>query len=224
MRVTAAGLVASAKAVLLDFDGPLTPLMPAPVNRQAADLARAAVPPDADPMPPDIAGTTDHLTVLRWAGTQSTHTLEAVERACIAAEVKAAKRSAPTLGALEFLRACAEQERAVVIVSNNSSEAIRSYLGRCKANGMVRGVVGRAPHHPELLKPHPSLGLAALDIVQTPPERAVIIGDSVSDIQVGAAIGVCSIGFAKTASRGVELAAAGADAVIESMSELLTST
>lgn len=222
MSSFAADLVASASAVLLDFDGPVTALMPPPVNQRAADSARAALPAGAQAMPPEVATSTDHLAVLRWAATQGFEALDAVERACIEAEVDAAARSTPTLGALEFLRACAAQEKPVAIVSNNSAEAVRVHLNKFQANGLVRGVVGRAPHHPELMKPHPSLVLAALEITQTTPARTVLIGDSVSDIEVSHLAGLRAIGFAKTPTRGRELDDAGADAITDTLQELFS--
>ncbi len=39
----AARLLGDSAAVLLDFDGPVTPLMPAPANMYAADAARRAL-------------------------------------------------------------------------------------------------------------------------------------------------------------------------------------
>lgn len=220
MTGTAAQLVASAKAILLDFDGPVTPLMPPPVNRHAADSARAMVPAGTGPMPTEIAMTSDHLAVLRWAGTQDAAVLEAVEKACINAEVNAATRSTPTPGALDFLRACSDSGKPVVVVSNNSAEAVHAHLSRFKANGLVRGVVGRAPHHPELMKPHPSLVLAALDIAQAAPADTVLIGDSITDIEVSHVAGLRAIGYAKTPRRGRELHAAGADAVVDTLETL----
>ncbi len=220
MVTTAAELVAQARAILLDFDGPVTPLMPAPANRHAADDARAAVPAAADPMPPEIATTTDHLAVLRWAGTQDDAVLEAVEKACIEAEVDAARVSEPTAGALDFLHACAELGKPVVIVSNNSADAVHVYLNRYQANRLVRGVVGRQPHRPDLMKPHPSLVLAALDLTNAQPSGSVLIGDSTTDIEVAHATGMPAIGYAKTPQRGHDLAEAGADVLVSAITQL----
>ena len=47
-----------------------------------------------------------------------------------------------------------------------------------------------------------------------------MIGDSVTDINVCAETGVHSIGFAKNPKRGEELVRAGADALVDSMSDL----
>jgi phosphoglycolate phosphatase-like HAD superfamily hydrolase len=50
----------------------------------------------------------------------------------------------------------------------------------------------------------------------------VLIDDSVTDIEVSLGVGVRSIGFAKTPERGDQLAEAGADAIVPTMTELAT--
>jgi phosphoglycolate phosphatase-like HAD superfamily hydrolase len=70
------------------------------------------------------------------------------------------------------------------------------------------------------MKPHPHIVGLALRITATDPADAVLVGDSVSDIDVARAAGVRSIGYAKNPRRGAELRAAGADAITDSMSDL----
>jgi phosphoglycolate phosphatase-like HAD superfamily hydrolase len=60
----------------------------------------------------------------------------------------------------------------------------------------------------------------ALDLLDRPAHQSVLIGDSVTDIQVSLATGIRSIGFAKTASRGRELQTAGADAITDSIAAI----
>lgn len=215
MSHNAAQLVEEARAILLDFDGPVTLLMPPPANAHAADNARA--PLAGLDMPSNVTATSDHLAVLRWTAANAPDHLAAVEQACINAEVEAARDSEPTPGALDFLRACKLLTKPVVIVSNNAAESVVTFLNRYDATSLVRGIVGREPRRPDLLKPHPSLVLAALDLIQVPAADAVLIGDSVTDIQVAQATGVRAIGYAKTPTRGRELEAAGADVVVEDM-------
>jgi phosphoglycolate phosphatase len=212
---TADELVRAAKGILLDFDGPVTPLMPPPVNALAADAARAAL--KGVELPEDVATTTDHLTVLRWTASGAPDRLADVEDACVTAEIAAARISEPTAGALDFLRWCQEQGKPVVMVSNNAAGAITTYLHRFEATSLVRGIVGREPRRPDLLKPHPSLVLAALELAQAEPAQAVLIGDSVTDIAVARATGVPSIGYAKTPARGRDLDEGGADALLDNM-------
>jgi phosphoglycolate phosphatase len=164
--------------------------------------------------------STDHLAVLRYAAPLGPELLEAVEDACIGAEIAASQVSQPTPGAQEFLAACHREEKPVVIVSNNAAEAVHAYLLRLHLHCLVRGVVGRHPRRPDLMKPHPSLVGAALDVLGQRARHCVMIGDSVTDVEAAASWGIATVGFAKTPQRGRELSLAGAAAVITSMEEL----
>lgn len=213
-------LLQSARAVLLDFDGPVTPLMPAPLNMQAADAARAALARHGiDPV--DVRTTSDHLAVIRWAGAHAPGALSDVEAACTTAEVEAARTARPTPGAHDLLAALNGAGVPVVIVTNNASSAARTYLERWNLAGFVRGIVGRPERRPALMKPNTHAVERALEIAQVKPGDAVLIGDSVSDVEVANAAGVRSLGFAKNPRRGRELAAAGADAVTTTIGALI---
>lgn len=216
----AAVVLGSARALLLDFDGPVTPLMPAPANLHAADAGRAALAVhglDAS----EIRTTSDHLAVIRWAGAHAPEALPDVEAACHAAEVEAARSCSPTPGAHELLRALDANNVPVVIVTNNAADAARTYLERWDLTRYVRDIVGRPDHRPDLMKPHPHTIDLALQITATEPAATVLIGDSVSDIEVARAVGVRSIGYAKNPRRGAELREARADAITDSISNLV---
>jgi phosphoglycolate phosphatase len=204
--------------VLLDFDGPVTLFLPPPAGAAAADTARHALHKAGVVPGPAIASTEDHLAVLRWVNAHAAYALPVVERACDEAEARAAVDCLPTPGAHEFL---ASTDKNVVIVSNNTESAIRTYLERWNINQLVFGVVGRPPHHPELMKPATHTVEQALALVGAQPRDAVLVGDSVSDIEVALATGVRPIGYAKTPRRGSELHAAGADTLITSMLDLI---
>lgn len=219
--MNAAELLAAARVVLLDFDGPVTSLMPPPTNVEAADAARAVLLDSGVILDEQIEATTDHLAVLRWTGAHAPKTLFAVEQACDEVEVRAALACTPTAGAHDFLAVCQRAGRPVVIVSNNATSAIDAYLNRWRLGSLVRAVIGRPTGQPDLMKPHPHTVNAAIRLTGTEPDAAVLVGDSVSDIQVARVVGVRSIGYAKTAARGVELAAAGADALTEHVSDLV---
>ena len=158
--------------------------------------------------------------MLRYAATLGPHLLADVEDACTAAEVDAARHSTPTPGSTELLDACHATNRQVVIVSNNSADAVNTYLLRFELHHLVRGVVGRQPGRPDLMKPHPSLVLAALNLLTLARPRPVLIGDSLTDVQAAHAGRAKAIGYAKTPDRGHELASVGADAVTDSMHDL----
>lgn len=216
----AAQLLNESAAVLLDFDGPVTPLMPAPANMHAADAARQALAEHGLTPPDGIATTSDHLAVIRWTGMHASEALADVENACTASEIDSARTCTPTPGAHALLAALHAAGTPVVIVSNNAAEPIRVYLERHSLSAFVRDVVGRPYLRPDLMKPQPHTVNRALAIAEADARSAVLIGDSVSDIEVANAAGVRSIGYATSVRRGAELRDAGADAVTDDIASL----
>ncbi|MBO0883481.1 MAG: HAD family phosphatase [Mycobacterium sp.] len=211
--------------VLLDFDGPMTSLLAGGRNRLAADRLRLVLHGQGVALPAEIATTNDPLEILRQAGRSrnvaAVNQVEAELRRC---EIEAAHDSSATAGAADFLAACHDTQRPVVIVSNNGAEAIRAYLDLHQLRGHVHQVIGRPYARPELMKPHPAIVLSALAGLGTEPDRCVLVGDSITDIQVARATGVRSIGYVKAPERPAGLEAAGADATTESMRYLATLT
>lgn len=214
-------LVEASAAVLLDFDGPVTPLMPAPANMEAADDARRALGAHGITLPAALATTSDHLALVRWAGVHAPSTIADVDDACTIAEINAARTCVPTPGAHALLAALHQVGTPVVIVSNNAAAAVSVYLDRHQLRAYVLDVIGRPFLRPDLMKPHPHTVERALAIVATPAHRAILVGDSVSDIEVARATGVRSIGYAKTQRRGDELRQAGADVVTDTIAGLI---
>lgn len=216
-------LLWSARAVLLDFDGPVTPLMPAPLNMQAADAARAALARHG--MDPDeIRETSDHLAIIRWAGAHAPDALPDIETVCTETEVEAARISQPTAGAHELITALDDAGVPVIIVTNNAADAARTYLGRFHLARRIREILGRPAGSPDLMKPNTHMVQEALRIGEAAATEAVFVGDSVSDVQVAHAAELRVIGFAKNPRRGRELAAAGADALTESIASLVATS
>lgn len=211
--------------VLLDFDGPMTPILAHGRNRQAADRLRHVLEDQAVTIPVDVASTDDPLEVLRYAGRSgNAAALQEVESELRRCEIDAARQADATSGAADFLAACRETHRLVVIVSNNGAEAIRAYLDIHGLSGYVREVIGRPEARPELMKPHPAIVRSALTTVDAEPSRCVLIGDSITDIEVARATEVRSVGYVKAPERRAGLEAAGADATVDSMHDLATVT
>lgn len=76
-----------------------------------------------------------------------------------------------------------------------------------------------ADDHPS--KPHPAMLLQALAETGIAPGRAVMVGDTRFDIDMGRAAGFRTIGVSWGYHPAEELAAAGADAVIDHFSDLM---
>lgn len=217
-------LVAAASAVLLDFDGPVGEVFAGyPAGRVADDVRRvihAAGMPLLDGLD-DLADTQDPLTVLRLVAQRRPDLTGAVDDALTIAELHASCTARPTAGARAFVVACRTARRPVVIVSNNSAACVRAYLARHDLAGHVTAVLGRPRHRPDLLKPHPGLVETALARVGVEPARAVLIGDSVTDVEVALACRVPVIGLANKPGKRDRLAAAGAEVIIEATTELV---
>ena len=213
-------LLAETGPILLDFDGPVTRLLPAGTNAELADAAREPLTDAGYELPAELVDTTDHIAVLRFSAGVDTKTRQDVEEICRELEVKAAQHSEPTPGADAFLQACRRLGRPVVIVSNNDAVAIDAYLTLHDLRGLVADVVGRPRGHPELMKSHPEILRQALAILRAKPQDALMIGDTVSDVEASHAAGVRIIGYAKTPSRGESLSSAGANAIVTTMLSL----
>ena len=99
---------------------------------------------------------------------------------------------------------------------------MHTYLNRFTLHRLVHAVIGRQPHRPDLMKPHPSLVGAALHLLDLPAKRCVLIGDSVTDVLVAQATAMPSIGYGKHPQRYAELLDANATAVTANMSALAT--
>ncbi|MGV0992890.1 MAG: HAD family hydrolase [Mycobacterium sp.] len=206
-------IIASAKALLLDFDGPITALMPPPLNAQAADRARVAL--QVASLPGEILTTTDHLAVLRFTAERYPERFHDVERACSEAEIDCARISTPSPEAEDLIGGAERRSVPVAIVSNNSEVAVQEFLRRFSWAAPVHVLACRTPEVGGRLKPNPLLVHRALEHLRVGAWGAVFVGDSVSDVESGNSAGVRVVGLSKTPERGRNLILAGAVALIE---------
>jgi phosphoglycolate phosphatase-like HAD superfamily hydrolase len=105
-------------------------------------------------------------------------------------------------------------------VSNNSAPAINAYIDAHHLSSYVTYVVGREPYNPEKMKPHPQSILTALVKLDSEPGEAVLIGDSLTDIEASRRAGVRAIGYANKADKPPAFELAGADAVVLTMADV----
>lgn len=214
-------VLAATGPVLLDFDGPVSPIFAGDKNRTSADELRRVLTERNISVPASIGHARDPLAVLRFAGEHAdAATLAEVESTLRRAELRLAEDAALTNGADDFLSACAEAHRPVAMVSNNAAEAIEAFLSRYRLRGYARHVVGRPHTRPGRMKPHPAIVHEALALLNAKPTRCVLVGDSITDVQVAHLTGVRSIGYVKAPDRLVGLEEAGADATVDSMVKL----
>ncbi|MBB2945342.1 phosphoglycolate phosphatase [Actinoplanes lutulentus] len=222
--MTLADLVGSAGFFLIDFDGPICSVFaghPAPVV--ADDLRDVIRRHNGGELPTKLAEPHgDPLRLLVDVGELGDDELTGkVANASRDAEVTAVQSAAPTQGADEVLRAASLTGRKVAVVSNNATTAIGEYLALHGMASYVDGIASRFDGmDPCLLKPHPFLLERALSSAGVPRDRAVFIGDSVTDVEAGRAAGIRTIGYANKPGKQQRLTDAGADIVIHSMRAL----
>jgi phosphoglycolate phosphatase len=223
--MTLVDLVARARCLLLDFDGPICSVFAGyPAATVAQELREVVREQMAGELPPSIAAS--HAGPLQLLGEVDAlggdELTRVVADACRDAETAAVATARPTPGAEDLLRVAHCAGRRVVIVSNNASAAVETYLGRHNLTRYIDGVAARLDGMPpRLLKPHPFLIERGLTTVHAQPADALFIGDSVTDVEAGQAAGTPTIGFANKPGKHQRLAAAGAVAVINSMQALV---
>lgn len=206
--------------ILLDFDGPVCSIFARCSAPNIAVKLCLALVSGGVSLPEDVAVEPDPLEVLRWTGRHQSDLTETVEAVLCKAELQAADTAEPTTGAMETVVAAWHTGRPIVIVSNNSAPAIRSYLLRQRLDSKIAAVVGRPYAQPHLMKPNPAPIIAALNLIGAESKTGVLIGDSVTDIEGAKAAGVAAIGYANKPSKEALFRWAAADAVITNMADI----
>ncbi|HEX8760312.1 MAG TPA: HAD family phosphatase [Pseudonocardiaceae bacterium] len=215
-------LLARTRHVLLDFDGPICSVFAgitstAVASRLSKVLTGAGITP-----PAEITGTDDPFDILRYTLAHAPELTTTVETAFRAEEVAAATTAAPTPGAAQTIQACHDTGRTVAIVSNNSDDAVRTYLTTHNLSGHINYISARTPADITRLKPHPHLVIQAAQALDAAPPTCVLIGDSITDVQAAQAAGVPAIGYANKASKPTRFTGAGTAGVITRMIDLAT--
>jgi HAD superfamily hydrolase (TIGR01662 family) len=209
---TAAELLAERDHVLIDFDGPVCGLFGGHLSDgEAATRLKVLL---GEGIPPDVAKAGDPFEVLRYAVSCGPATARTIETQLKRLELEAVATAAETPGIATTLAALHAAGCTVTVVSNNSVEAIRTFLVVHGLAAHVRGISARTRPDPELLKPNPFLVNEAIRSLGTSPRFCVMVGDSQADIDAAHAAGVAAIAYPTTERM------AGADATIKEITEL----
>jgi phosphoglycolate phosphatase len=217
---TAAELLASADAVLLDFDGPICSVFAGVEARVASQRATEALRCEGHVIPPRWSHARDPHELLRQlADLLPPAAVVTADRAIAAVETEAILSATTTAGLHDLLSAIGARPWA--IVSNNSSNCIRRWISDRDLSPPPSAVVARVTGRPQLMKPNPYVLSAALASLGVPATSAVLVGDSVSDIEAARAAGVPAVGYANKRGKRQRLIIAGADAIIENLADLL---
>ena len=130
------------------------------------------------------------------------------------------ERGHPLPGAKELVASLVERGYEVWLATSAEPKELEHHLGELGAEGKISGVV--TSDEAEEAKPAPDIFGLALERAGVPPEEAVVVGDSIWDIEGAreAGVRVAAVMTGGAFSR-VELEEAGAYAVYEDCAELL---
>ncbi|MFJ8910472.1 HAD family hydrolase [Amycolatopsis sp. NPDC102389] len=197
--------------IFLDFDGPVCDVFAMLPAVEVADRLKRLV-------EPEVITSADPFDVLRYAASCGPNAARVVERQLSRFEGEAVALVSPAPGVTEVLRDWRAQGFTVTIVSNNSVDAVRSFLGMHELAEYIRGISART--YSARLKPHPALVDAAVKALGASPRQCVMVGDSAADILAARAAGVASIALAKTPAKRRALSALDPDALVTDLADL----
>ena len=213
-------LLARTRHVLLDFDGPVCSVFAGITATTVASRLTKILTDAALTPPTHVTQTDDPFEVLRYALAHAPELAAQIETAFRAEEVAAVATAAPTPGATQTIQACHDTGRTVAIVSNNSHDAVHTYLTIHGLADQIDYISARTPADTTRLKPHPHLVTQATHALHAQPTTCVLIGDSLTDIRAAHAAGVPAIGYANKTSKPARFTDTAAVAVITDMIDL----
>ena len=207
---------------MFDFDGPVCSVfagLPAPgVAQRLRDLAQASV-----TLPDELARTEDPFMFFQATPALPATLASKVRDQLRSEELAAVESAEPTPGAHRAIAECHRLGKVVTVVSNNAAEAVSAYLSKHGLSDYVMSVSARRSPDPKLMKPAPHLVVAALNATGVAPNRSVLIGDSVTDIEAAHAARTAAIGYANKPGKNARFVTAGADVIVTDMAEVARS-
>jgi len=224
-------LLADARCVLFDFDGPICRLFPRAASKRVARELVAKVDELGFPeVLTDAVRSVDDphavLGAVHQAGQRRdvTELLPVIEGMVTKGELDAADeavgKSRGTKGAERLIRMLSGRRVRLAVVTNNSSLAAKSYLKQMNLLGHFAHIHGRTAD-PGLMKPHPDVLQRALRDLDLRPENAVMIGDTDTDLLAAERAGVGFIGYDTAPLARARLRHAGAKVVLGAYAPLL---
>ncbi|GIF75299.1 HAD family hydrolase [Asanoa siamensis] len=214
-----AQLIRDRSLLLLDFDGPVCSVFAGYPARSIASELRQMTGVNTT----DFNDENDPLRLLmRLSRVARPEVTQMVANALREKEILAIETAMPTPGSAELIRAARASGRQIAIVSNNSIGAIHAYLASHGLASSIDHVSARYDGmNPARLKPDAELLRRALAATGVAPDRAIFIGDSLSDVAAGTASNIHTIGYANRRSKKDALRAAGAVNVVEDLMQIV---
>jgi HAD superfamily hydrolase (TIGR01509 family) len=209
----------SPAALFLDCDGPICDLfrhIDLPAAYAAALVCRSRRLRDLA----DRVDSDDLLAILRAAATDQAGLLAEAEETVCQVEMLGAKTATLTPGLRGLIGRARAAHIPMAIVTNNSLSAVSLLADRFRPLFSGMRIFARPPQRPDLMKPAPYLLLQAVAHFGRPPEAAVLIGDSESDIEAARAAHVQVIAYANKPDKPERFRAAGTMTIVTALDQV----
>ncbi|MBK3634626.1 HAD family hydrolase [Streptomyces sp. MBT97] len=218
-------LIARARVVLWDFDGPICRLFAGHSAEGVADglvewlegrgLHGLLTESERESLDPHV--------VLRAVDRRhpGSDLVTELEERLTQEELKATDTAMPTAWADPLIRTLVGRGLRLAVTTNNSPRVATTYLaGRGLTSCFAPHIYGRTQelHH---LKPHPHCLNRALRAMGSAPATALMVGDTPSDFLAAGEAGVPFLGYAPNERKEKLLRGAGATTVVNSLETVL---
>lgn len=216
-----AKLMSSVELLMLDFDGPICSVfagLPAPI---VAERLRRSLRQLGVKITAQLENDPDPLSIYRQSAAHGPAVTAALFGSLVAAEVEAVNSAVPTPGAIEVIRAARASKRRIGVVSNNAADAVEAYVRQHGLAPYIDHIAARRTPEPNLMKPHPGYIIETTTVFAVAPQRSVLVGDSETDMHAIKRAGGIAIGYANKPGKDERLSAAGADAILPRMIDLV---
>lgn len=218
-RSQLAELLRPVRHLMLDFDGPVCNVFAGRPAPGVAERLRALIAAEQD-VPAELVDECDPLGFYRYTPQLSPDLAARVTQHLRAEEIEAAATAELTPGVVDVMRACRQTGRVVTVVSNNTPEAVETFLAKHDLSKYIEHVAGRSNADPALMKPSPYLLQRAADAAEARLAASALVGDSDTDIQAAHATGMTAVGYANKPGKADHFTDLHAEAIIADMREL----
>jgi len=135
-------------------------------------------------------------------------------------EMKAARETNLILGILETLKILREMKLKIALFTANGKKSTNHILSRFRLRQFFDAIVSR--ESVLAVKPDPVHLEAALKALKAKPGEAIVVGDSVRDMECAHRLEVLAVGVTTGFSSMEELSRAGADYLASSSSDIIS--
>ncbi|WP_306979484.1 HAD family hydrolase [Streptomyces canus] len=219
-----ASLVASARYVLWDMDGPMCRLFAGyPAHEIAGQLVAMidGLGMGALLTEQERSGDDPHVAL---RGVHERHRgsdlVLALEEWLTRRELEAVSKAMPTPHADPLIRTWSARGVRFAITTNNAGLAAAAYVESRGLVGCFPYVYGRTANL-DLMKPNPHCLEEAIKAMGAVPSATLMIGDAATDLEAAQRAGVSFLGYARNAGKEQVLRDAGAEVVVRSLEQVL---